>query len=123
MEPGSVRLELPARANPFSRAWLERGVEKTMSIRISFPGGKRVDADLGTHVIKTDQSVAHGGDGEVPFGSGTGGRRMQGQEDAGWESCGSSTIRARRRPDRCSRCGSRIRGSIDRTRSSPFVRR
>lgn len=37
-----------------------------MAIRISFPGGKRVDADLGSYVIKTDQSVAHGGEGTAP---------------------------------------------------------
>jgi ribosomal protein S12 methylthiotransferase accessory factor len=37
-----------------------------MSIRITFPGGKRVDADLGSHVVRTDQSVAHGGAGSAP---------------------------------------------------------
>jgi len=37
-----------------------------MSIRISFPGGKRVDADLGSHVVRTDQSVDHGGAGSAP---------------------------------------------------------
>jgi putative redox protein len=37
-----------------------------MSIRITFPGGKRVDADLGSYVIQTDQSVAHGGTGSAP---------------------------------------------------------
>lgn len=37
-----------------------------MAIRISFPGGKRVDADLGTHVVRTDQSVEHGGAGTAP---------------------------------------------------------
>lgn len=37
-----------------------------MSIRVTFPGGKRVDADLGSHVVRTDQSVAHGGTGTAP---------------------------------------------------------
>jgi ribosomal protein S12 methylthiotransferase accessory factor len=37
-----------------------------MSIRVTFPGGKRVDADLGTHVVRTDQSAAAGGDGSAP---------------------------------------------------------
>ncbi|HEX7672280.1 MAG TPA: OsmC family protein [Polyangiaceae bacterium] len=37
-----------------------------MSIRITFPGEKRVDADLGSYVIRTDQSVAHGGGGSAP---------------------------------------------------------
>jgi len=40
-----------------------------MDIRITFPGGKRVDADLGSHVVHTDQSVEHGGEGSAaePF--------------------------------------------------------
>lgn len=37
-----------------------------MDIRITFPGGKRVDADLGAHVVHTDQSAAHGGEGSAP---------------------------------------------------------
>jgi putative redox protein len=37
-----------------------------MDIRISFPGGKRVDAQLGERVIQTDQSAAHGGEGSAP---------------------------------------------------------
>jgi ribosomal protein S12 methylthiotransferase accessory factor len=37
-----------------------------MDIRVSFPGGKRVDADLGSMVVHTDQSVAHGGNGTAP---------------------------------------------------------
>ncbi len=40
-----------------------------MDIRITFPGGKRVDAELGGdggQVVRTDQSVAHGGDGTAP---------------------------------------------------------
>lgn len=36
------------------------------SARVRFPGGKRVDAELGDHVIHTDQSPAHGGDGSAP---------------------------------------------------------
>jgi ribosomal protein S12 methylthiotransferase accessory factor len=41
-------------------------LEDIMAIRISFPGGKRVDADLGTRVVKADQSVEHGGGGTAP---------------------------------------------------------
>ena len=37
-----------------------------MDIRVRFPGGKRVDADLGAHVIRTDQSLEHGGEGSAP---------------------------------------------------------
>src|SRR5689334_21006236 len=37
-----------------------------MDIRVTFPGDMRVDADLGTHVIRTDQSPAHGGGGRAP---------------------------------------------------------
>jgi putative redox protein len=38
-------------------------------IRVSFPGGKRVDAVVGSQMIRTDQSVAHGGEGSAaePF--------------------------------------------------------
>jgi putative redox protein len=37
-----------------------------MDIRITFPSGKRVEAELGGHRIQTDQSVAHGGEGSAP---------------------------------------------------------
>lgn len=37
-----------------------------MELAISFPGGKRVDVAVGRHVLKTDQSAAHGGDGSAP---------------------------------------------------------
>ncbi len=37
-----------------------------MDIRVTFPGGKRVDADFGAHVLRTDQSVEHGGSGTAP---------------------------------------------------------
>jgi ribosomal protein S12 methylthiotransferase accessory factor len=37
-----------------------------MSIRVTFPGGKKVDADLGNRVIRTDQSPEHGGGGTAP---------------------------------------------------------
>jgi putative redox protein len=38
-------------------------------IHVSFPGGKRVDAVIGSQTIRTDQSVAHGGEGSAaePF--------------------------------------------------------
>jgi putative redox protein len=37
-----------------------------MDIKISFPGGKRVDASFGDRVVETDQSPLHGGDGSAP---------------------------------------------------------
>ena len=37
-----------------------------MNIDISFPGGKRVDATMGDHVICTDQPIANGGDNSAP---------------------------------------------------------
>jgi len=37
-----------------------------MDIRVSFPGGKRVDAQLGRHVVLTDQPVAGGGEDAAP---------------------------------------------------------
>jgi len=37
-----------------------------MDITIRFPGGKRVDATLGNHVIRTDQPVAAGGEDSAP---------------------------------------------------------
>ncbi len=37
-----------------------------MDIEISFPGGKRVDAAFGSHVVHTDQPVALGGAGAAP---------------------------------------------------------
>jgi ribosomal protein S12 methylthiotransferase accessory factor len=37
-----------------------------MDIDVTFPGGKRVDARIGELVIRTDQSVAHGGQGSAP---------------------------------------------------------
>lgn len=37
-----------------------------MDIEVSFPGGKRVDARIGEFVIRTDQAVAHGGQGSAP---------------------------------------------------------
>jgi putative redox protein len=38
----------------------------TMDIRVTFPGGKRVDAHLGDVVIRTDQPAALGGDDSAP---------------------------------------------------------
>jgi len=37
-----------------------------MDITIRFPGGKRVDADLGAHVVHTDQPVSGGGEDSAP---------------------------------------------------------
>jgi ribosomal protein S12 methylthiotransferase accessory factor len=41
-------------------------VNMIKSARVHFPGGKRVDAALGDHVIRTDQSPEHGGEGSAP---------------------------------------------------------
>jgi len=40
--------------------------ESIPDIRVSFPGGMRVDARLGSRVIHTDQPEAQGGDGTAP---------------------------------------------------------
>jgi ribosomal protein S12 methylthiotransferase accessory factor len=37
-----------------------------MDIRVTFPGGKRVDAHVGRHVVHTDQPPAQGGNDEAP---------------------------------------------------------
>jgi putative redox protein len=37
-----------------------------MEIKVSFPGGARVDAQVGAHMIKTDQSMESGGEGSAP---------------------------------------------------------
>lgn len=34
--------------------------------RIAFPGGKRVDAEVGRHLVRTDQPVENGGEGSAP---------------------------------------------------------
>lgn len=36
------------------------------TIEVQFPGGKKVDAKIGTMVIKTDQSRESGGEGSAP---------------------------------------------------------
>ena len=37
-----------------------------MEIRVTFPGGKRVNASFGDFTIETDQSVKDGGEGSAP---------------------------------------------------------
>ncbi len=37
-----------------------------MELRITFPGGKKVDAEYGGHVIHTDQPASVGGTGTAP---------------------------------------------------------
>jgi ribosomal protein S12 methylthiotransferase accessory factor len=37
-----------------------------MDIEVTFPGGKKVDASFGGHVVKTDQALSHGGGGTAP---------------------------------------------------------
>jgi ribosomal protein S12 methylthiotransferase accessory factor len=38
----------------------------TSHIHVKFMGGKRIDAVLGEHIIRTDQSVVHGGAASAP---------------------------------------------------------
>jgi len=37
-----------------------------MEIKVSFPGGKCVDASFGDHIVHTDQSPKGGGEGSAP---------------------------------------------------------
>jgi putative redox protein len=37
-----------------------------MDMRIRFPGGKRVDAEFGGHVVRSDQPVSGGGEDSAP---------------------------------------------------------
>lgn len=37
-----------------------------MEIRVTFPGGKKVNAEIGGRVLATDQPAAAGGDGTAP---------------------------------------------------------
>ena len=37
-----------------------------MDIKVNFPGGKRVDAEVGSFTIRTDQPVSAGGEGSAP---------------------------------------------------------
>jgi putative redox protein len=37
-----------------------------MDIAVTFPGGKRVDAQVGDHLIRTDQPVSAGGEDSAP---------------------------------------------------------
>jgi len=39
---------------------------KQKAIRVSFPGGKRVDAHYDGRTVHTDQSVKNGGEGSAP---------------------------------------------------------
>jgi putative redox protein len=38
----------------------------TSRVHVHFPGGKSVDATIGSHVIHTDQAIQHGGQGTGP---------------------------------------------------------
>ena len=37
-----------------------------MDLIVTFPGGKKVDAEYGGHVVRTDQPVVEGGDDSAP---------------------------------------------------------
>jgi len=41
-------------------------VASQKDIRVSFPGGKRVDAHYGDRIVQTDQSEKNGGEGSAP---------------------------------------------------------
>jgi ribosomal protein S12 methylthiotransferase accessory factor len=38
----------------------------TSTILVTLPGGRRIDADLGTHVVRTDQPRENGGEDAAP---------------------------------------------------------
>jgi putative redox protein len=40
--------------------------EKTMEMTVTFPGGKKVDAEIGGFVVRTDQPAMGGGEGSAP---------------------------------------------------------
>lgn len=37
-----------------------------MEIKVTFPGGKKVNAEIGEHTIRTDQPLMYGGEGTAP---------------------------------------------------------
>jgi putative redox protein len=41
-------------------------MEKEIEIKVTFPGGKKVDAEFDGFVVKTDQPVKYGGDNSAP---------------------------------------------------------
>jgi putative redox protein len=41
-------------------------MEATIEIKISFPGGKKVDAEFNGFTVNTDQAVKDGGEGSAP---------------------------------------------------------
>src|SRR4030043_1497355 len=41
-------------------------MEKAIEIKITFPGGKKVNAEFDGFVVKTDQPVKYGGDNSAP---------------------------------------------------------
>lgn len=41
-------------------------MSQTIEATVTFPGGRRVDAAIGDHVIRTDQPVHNGGGGAAP---------------------------------------------------------
>lgn len=45
---------------------LAEPMEAGMEMKITFPGGKKVNAELGGRIVATDQPVAAGGDGTAP---------------------------------------------------------
>jgi ribosomal protein S12 methylthiotransferase accessory factor len=44
----------------------EKKAATSRTLQVAFPGGKRVDATFGGYLVRTDQSVEHGGEGGAP---------------------------------------------------------
>jgi putative redox protein len=62
-----MRPDFTAPRNLFPRIWFFEGAEDdTMDMVVTFPGGARVDAQFGTHTIKTDQPPRGGGEDSAP---------------------------------------------------------
>ncbi len=53
-------------AIPRRQICIERPIDMTSEMTISFPGNLKVDAGMGNRVIRTDQSELSGGDGSAP---------------------------------------------------------
>ena len=67
--PGSDQDEIHTEPNPLRRLWLPLSRSKMSNhdpIVITLPGGRRVDAQVGTHTIHTDQPRDNGGEDLAP---------------------------------------------------------
>jgi ribosomal protein S12 methylthiotransferase accessory factor len=48
------------------QVWVDESEDPMSTMTVSFPGGKRVDADYGGFTIRTDQPPKAGGEGSAP---------------------------------------------------------